>query len=217
MFQEIISKLKLKKQLLQEKDISDKEIEVKEEEVVFEITLSQEKNFYKMEISNYISMGNYCERMKEIDNLGVKSLMCNAVLWNDRLQKVNVGPYYAVVVEDRIYNFLVADDCLIVDERIQADDVIEEKILSLNLDKNDYSYAFHKHMIGNTFYTRFFNVTGLKFGKLDLTVEEFKDDVTSLINNLENIDNIEDVIDINFLSEFIFNNLEKKYNSKKSK
>lgn len=208
MFQELINKLKLKKQILEDIEVTD---DKEEEKPVFEIVLSQEKNFYKMEISDYISMGDYCERMKEIDNLGVKNLMCNAVLWNGRLQKVDVGPYYAVVVENQVYNFLVTDKRIIIDERIKVDDITEEKYLSIYVDRNDYSYAFHKHdSIGNTFYTRFFTVTGPKFGKLDLSVEEFKEDIISLINNLESIMNIENVIDINFLKEYVFDKLERR-------
>lgn len=198
MFQEIRNKLKAKKRHLQDSVSFSSDLE--EKGIPFEIQLSKEKNLFKMEISDDISIADYVERMRLIDNFGLESLICNAVLWNSSKQKVNKGLYYVIPIGNRLYNIFKGDNYIKIDERIKESDITEEKIISLEVESNDYSYTFHKHdSTGNTFYTRFFNKRGFCFGKLELSEEEFTESVVLLIHNLESIDDMRNIIDIELL------------------
>lgn len=208
MIQEVINKLKFKKRKLEKvaTDLTETTIP----NVSFKIVLSNEADFFKMKISDYISIADYVERMQEIDNLGIEALVCTAVLWNSSKQKVNRGIYYILPVENRLYNILIRDDYCIIDERIKINDITEEKILSFNSENTDYGYTFHKHdQTGDTFYTRYYNKRGYSFGKLDLSTEEFLESINLLVSNLENIREIESIINLELLRKTIINNPEK--------
>lgn len=208
MIQDVINKLKLKKRKLEK--AATKLTETTIPNVSFKIVLSNEADFFKMEISDYISIVDYAERMQEIDSFGIAALVCNAVLWNSSKQKVNRGVYYILPVENRLYNILIRADYLIIDERVKNNDITEEKILSINTEDFDFGYTFHKHdQTGDTFYTRYYNKRGYSFGKLDLSTEEFLESLNLLISNLEGINNIEKIINLELLKNTILNNQEK--------
>lgn len=208
MIREIINKLKLKKRKLEK--TANKFTETTIPNAPFEITLSKNANFFKMVINDYISIINYVDRMQEIDNLGIESLICNAVLWNSGKQKVNRGVYYIFEIENRLYNILISDNKFIIDERIKINDLTEEKILSFNSEITDYSYTFHKHdQTGDTFYTRYYNKRGYSFGKLDLSTEEFLESINLLMFNLEQINAIENIVNIELLRKNILSSPER--------
>lgn len=213
MLKKIINELRGKKNQLEHSTIASP-IEVKNQE--FEIMLSQEQKFLKMEINDYISIVDYEERMQEIDQFGIKTLVGSAVLWNSSKQKVNKGKFYIVVMEHRLYNILVDGNQIKVDERIKNNNIIEERILLFNVEAHDYDYTVHNHdQIGNTFYTRYYNKTGISFGKLNLSTEEFVDGVSSLIKNLENIEGMKNVLDIELFKVCILENLKREIPQKK--
>ena len=215
MIQELISKLKSKKQELIKVENTAAEV-IEEEKEQSQILITKENNYYKMEISDYIeSVTKYSDRMNEIDEFGIEKLICNAVLWNSRKQKVNKGIYYVIVLDNSIYNIHFNDNNIKIDERIKKDDITEEKIIRIDTRNSDYGYTFHKHdSTGDTFHTRFFNKNGFSFGKSDLSKEEFLEDINSLISNLQTIEEINNIFDINILRELIVNDLIKESNNK---
>ncbi len=215
MFRELINKLLAKKNKLKEissqvEQIEEDENEKEEEEEVFDISLAQEGNFLKMEISDYVSVTSYIKRMQVIDYLGVERIIGSAVLWNVKKQKVSKGTYYAVIIGNRLYNFFMDGSIIKVDERIRRDDeVVEERIVNLDIEDDDYSFVLHHHeSTGNTFFTRFFNKKGPDFGKLDLSDEEFLKEIKQVIANLESIEGIDKVFDVNLLKKYILGDFE---------
>lgn len=189
---------------------------IKEGKTNFEIILSQENNFFKMEISDYISITDYVERMKEIDYFRINNLVSNAVLWNSREQKVNKGIFYVIVMGNRIYNILLDGNIIKIDERTKNDDITEERIVSLDTDNNDYSYILYNHdNTGDTFYTRVFSKKGFNFGKLDLSEDEFLEDFSLVITNLESVEGINSILDIILLKKYILDDLGKNPDHKK--
>lgn len=212
MFRELINKLLAKKNKLEEISSQTEEIEEEpeKEEEFFDITLAQEGNFLKMEISDYVSVTSYIKRMQVIDYLGLERLIGSAVLWNVKKQKVSKGTYYAVIIGNRLYNFFMDGNIIKVDERIRRDDeVIEERIINLDTVDNDYSFVlYHHESTGNTFFTRFFNKKGPDFGKLDLSDEEFLKEIKRVITNLESIEGIDSVFDVNLLKKYILGDFE---------
>ncbi len=194
MFERLINKFKTKKYKLQKPTLNQDSPE--EQKPSFNILLSQKDKFFKMEISEYISLVDFVEKMKEIDNLGIESMISNSVIWNSSMQRINKGTYYIIVVDNRLYNILISDGCLIIDERTKINEITEERVI--RLENNDYWCTFFKHdATGSTFYTRYYNTHGFSLGALDLTREEAIETFRPVIENLRNIDGIDDVIDLN--------------------
>lgn len=194
MFEKIINKLKNKKNELQS-STSHTPLEHTEP---FEILLSKDNNFYKMEINDYISIIDYTERMRIIDNYGIDDLISSSVSWNNSKQKINKGTYFIIPIDNRLYNILINENFLIIDERTRKNDITEERII--RLENNDYwCTIFHHDITGSTFYVRYYNTCGFSVGKLDLTKEEVIEEFSSVIENLKNIIGIEQIIDLNTL------------------
>lgn len=153
--------------------------------------------------------------MQEIDRFGMTNLIGNAVLWNDREQKINKGTFYVTNSENRLYNILLDENIVKVDERTKKDDITEERIIRLDLDNNDYIFTLHNHEGTATVYTRFFSKKEANFGKLELSKEEFFEEIGFVIDNLENIEGLNDVFDIKLLKEYILDDLDINPNYKK--
>ena len=149
-------------------------------------------------------------------------MLCNCVLWNSDKQKVNKGTYYVIIIDNRIYNILFTDDKVKIDERTnkeideqtKKENIIQERVITYNINENKYHYYSAKHESdGNTYYTKYFNKNRIySLGKLDLTEQEAYEEIKSVIYNLENIKGIETILNIELLKERVLNNLKTKNN-----
>lgn len=179
------------------------------EEPEFEISLSSlENNIFKMEISDYVSMTNFFERMELIDYLGINPLVSNSVLWNSGKQKVNKGIYYIIERGNYLYNISINENVLRIDERIKFDDITEERVIWYDTDSDDYGFTMFKHdKTGSTFYIMYYNKTGPSFENLTFTKEQAFQEIISLISNLENVEGAESLIDLNLFKKQILDSL----------
>lgn len=221
MFRELIDKLKAKKKKLQDYATNSDTIENNpiEKQNNFEITISSENNISKIFISDYISIGDYVKKMESSVEFHILDLLCNCVLWNSRKQKVNKGTYYVISNGNRLYNILFTDEKLIIDERTkiefdeqaQKENIIEERVITFDINTNEYHYFGAKHdKAGDTFYTRYYNKNRLfSIGTLDLSAKDTYDEISSVIYNLEGINRIETIIDIEFLKKQVLEDLAK--------
>lgn len=204
MFDSIINKLKKKKQKLQTLSTINSEATP-----TFSITISKENSVYKMEISDYISIIDYVDNVKLIDKYKMIDKISNGVLWNNRKQKVNKGLYYVLTEENKLYNILVNDDTVAIDERIKIDDITEERIINFNTRSGDYHYFSAKHdKTGDTFYTRYYSKQGLDLGKLNFSKEEAYEELNNVISNLSSIEEITKIIDTDLLKTNILNDVD---------
>lgn len=229
MFRELIDKLKVKKKQLQNQRTDNIVIETEsiEEENNFKITVSSENNVYKIEIDDYISIGDYIKKMKSSDEYRILDLLCNCVLWNGNKQKVNKGTYYVITIDNYIYNILFTDEIIKIDERTkikldeqtQKENIIQERVITININKNEYHYYSAKHeQNGNTYYTKYYNKNRLySLGTLNLTEEETYNEINSVIYNLEGIDEIETILDIELLKKQVLADFDKKLPQRKKK
>lgn len=219
MLRELIDKLKLKKQQLQKYKTNNDVVETIEQEKEIDIKVSKKDNIFKIEISDYISIINFSDKRNSSDDYNILDMLCNCVLWNSDKQKVNKGTYYVIIIDNRIYNILFTDDKVKIDERIkkeideptQKKNIIQERVITYNINKNEYHYYSAKHESnGNTYYIKYYTKNrAYNLGKLDLTEEETYDEIKSVIYNLENIKGIETILDIEVLKENVLNNLKK--------
>lgn len=206
MLKELIYRLKLKKKQL-EKSVND----IQREKINADIFVSKDNNVIKMEISDYISISDYVEKVKLY---GILEKISNSVLWNSSKQLVNKGTYYIFTHNSRLYNILINGEELRIDERTKVNDVIEEKIIFYNNNTNDYRYTSFKHeQDGNTFFTKYYFKNGTPL--LELSKDEAYNDIYSIICNLETIKDIGNIISVDLLRRHILDDFDKENIQKK--
>lgn len=217
MLKEMIDKLRIKKKKLQAHQNNNYNEQPKEEKPV-DIILEKQDSFYKIEIKDYISIGDYVNKTKSSEEYNILDMICLAVLWNSDKQKVNKGIYYVITIDNRIYNILFTEDTIEVDERTkieieeqtQKENITQERVITFYTNTNEYSYYSAKHEEnGNTYYTKYYNKNrNFSFGMLDLSDEEACEEINSVISNLEVINNITSILNIELLKEYILKDLD---------
>jgi len=202
-FEKFLNKIKNKK---------NKQTVVETKKDHFNINIDKIDDVLKMEISDYITITDYFEKMKEIDKYNLLDLVCNSVLWNSRKQLVNKGTYYILSYNGRLYNIILNEEGLKLDERVKIDDITEEKVIRINVN-NDYSFSSLKHdKTGSTFYTKFYDTNPIKMGNLELSESEAYKQIELLIKNLKEDERICSIFNVEQL-ENILKDIEKKNNS----
>lgn len=208
MLKELIDKLKNKKRKLI--DVQTYTEPVKEE-VKIDISISKENNIFKVLVSEYIKISDYQEIMEVIDSYSVNDLISISVLWNSTRQKVNKGTYYIINDNLKLYNILINDELVIIDERIKKEEITDNKIISFNPHNNYYSYFSCKHdKIGSSYNTRYYAKNGTPLEKFELSNDEAFNEILALIRNLENIEDIDKIISIELLKNEILDDIRNK-------
>ncbi len=202
MLRELIEKYLKKKKRVQE--VSTQPVEEKQE---FDINISRCNNIYMVDVSDYITIGDYVERMHEIDKYNLLELLGNAVLWNGRRQKVNKGSYFVIMHDGYLYNILLGDEETIIDERVKVDDHTVEKHITLHND-GDYNYTHFKHdKVGSTYYTMYYSKDGFPIKNFELTKEAAHDGISGLLSRFELIPGSNDILDIDMFRKNVLDDL----------
>lgn len=123
---------------------------------------------------------------------------------------VNKGTYYVLRVDNRLYNIFINGDDFAIDERIEIDDLIEERIVKFNIGNSDYHYFSAKHYKNSTFYTKYYDKKSLiSLGKLDLSEEETFKEISSIVCNLDNIVLMKNIFDTDLIKKCVLDDLSK--------
>lgn len=217
MLKEIYDKLMIKKQKLQSLNNISNENKIPEKENAIDINVSNNGNLFKIEISDFVSITDYVEKKNSSNKYSILSKISNSVLWNGSKQKVNKGIYYVITCDNRLYNILINNDKIVIDERTKKEkdeqtgnnNITEERVITIKINNNEYHYFSAKHEEnGNTYYTKYYNKNrNYSLGALDLSKEETYQEVSSIIYNIENIKELENIINIQLLKESILHDL----------
>ena len=202
MLRVLIEKYLKKKKRVQK--VSTQPVEEKQE---FDINISRCNNIYMVDVSDYITIGDYVERMHEMDKYNLLELLGNAVLWNGRRQKVNKGSYFVIMHDGYLYNILLGDEETIIDERVKVDDHTVEKHITLHND-GDYNYTHFKHdKVGSTYYTMYYSKDGFPIKNFELTKEAAHDGISGLLSRFELIPGSNDILDIDMFRKNVLDDL----------
>ncbi len=231
MLKELLERLRNKKQNETPKKI---EHEVKDEPKENHIFISKQNDIYKVEITDYISISEFCSESNSNKENSVLDSIHAAVFWNNDRQMVNKGTYFIINNNNHLYNILFTDRTIIINERTIKDLDEEEKenilkslrttsdrlgdfytidkSITFKPDKNDYNYYSAKHTFtGDTYYNKYYNkLEKFSFGNLDLSDEEAYEEISSLLTNLEEIDNINTILDVDSLRKNILEDIKEK-------
>ena len=201
MFKELIDKYLRRKKVVEEK------IQPVEEKQVFDISISRCNNVFIVDVSDYVTIGDYVERMHEIDNCNLLDLIGNAVLWNSKRQRVNKGTYYVIMHDGYLYNILLGKEETIIDERIKVDDHTVEKHIDLH--KNgDYNFTHFKHdKVGSTYYTMYYSKKGFPIKNFELSKEDAYKLISDLLSRFELVPSSDNILDVNMFRENVLDDL----------
>lgn len=207
MLKELIDKLKKKKEKLETFSNVHSEKTHEIEKPNFEINILNQNNIYKLEISDYISLQDYRDRMDLIDKDNVADLIFMSVLYNSEKSSVNSGTYFVFQKENKLYNIMINERQINIAERALLGEEKEEKILQFLVDGSDYNYFRCKHdKMGSSYATKYYAKKGTSMPKLELTKEEFVDDINTIIGALNDIDYIKEIYDVNTINDVISDN-----------
>ena len=217
MFKDLYDELMKKKQQLQSLNNESNENKIPEKENSIDINVSNNGNLFKIEISDFVSINDYIKKKNSSDKYSILSKISNSVLWNGSKQKVNKGIYYVIISDNRLYNILINDYKIVIDERTKKEideqtgnkNITEERVITIKINNNEYHYFSAKHEEnGNTYYTKYYNKNiNYSLGALDLSKEETYQEISSIIFNIENIEGVENIINIKLLKESILDDL----------
>ena len=201
MLKELIDKYLRRKKVVEEK------IQPVEEKQVFDISISRCNNVFIVDVSDYVTIGDYVERMHEIDNYNLLDLIGNAVLWNSKRQRVNKGTYYVIMHDGYLYNILLGEEETIIDERIKVDDHTVEKHIDLH--KNgDYNFTHFKHdKVGSTYYTMYYSKKGFPIKNFELSKEDAYELISDLLNRFELVPSSDNILDVNMFRDNVLDDL----------
>jgi hypothetical protein len=173
----------------------------------FDITITRNGNVIKIDVSDYISIIDYVDRMKELDQFNLLDLLGNAVLWNSKIQGVNKGTYFVITHGDYLYNVLIGGEETIIDERIKVDDHTVEKHVNLHIN-GEYNYTHFKHdKVGSTYYTMYYSKKGFPIKSFELSKEDAYEGISELLSRFELIPGVSDILDINVFRSSILDDL----------
>ena len=227
MFKEFIDKLKLRKLWLE--NYKHNKIVIQSDEINenknIVINVTNENDFYKIEIPYYISLEDYVNKMESGDEYNILDSLCNCVIYNSEKKKVNKGIYYVITNGNSLYNILLNDEKIIISERIKLaideetrkENITQERVITIYINNNEYNYFSAKHDSSrDTYYTKYYNKNrGYSLGELDLNVKDTLEEISSVIYNMENINEVEKILDIDYLKIYILDDLKNECIQKK--
>ena len=227
MFKELIDKLKLRKLWLENYKHNKTVIQSDEinENKNIVINVTNENDFYKIEIPYYISLEDYVNKMESSDEYNILDSLCNCVIYNSEKKKVNKGIYYVITNGNSLYNILLNDEKIIISERIKLaideetrkENITQERVITFYINNNEYNYFSAKHDSSrDTYYIKYYNKNrGYSLGELDLNVKDTLEEISSVIYNMENINEVEKILDIDYLKIYILDDLKNECIQKK--
>ena len=166
------------------------------EEKNIDIKITQEENYFKINVADNYKIQEYYSKIQEIDNLGIDKLLNNSVVWNSRKQSVNNGDYFIFHHNGNLYNILINDENIKIDERIPIGEETLNKVFTFYTKDSRYKYFRCMHdKNGSSYNVNYY--TSSKIPMLEISKEEFLSDFNKTIQNLETFKNIEKIINLN--------------------
>ena len=230
MFKDLLTKLRSKKNKLEEYQVPIKDEVIQEEKTKKEILITEENGFYKVVIDEYLSLREYKEIEDNSDKKYILDLIGPSIVFNRNFTATNKGTIYVKEIDNKIYNILFTNNEITIREHSKdnmdddeksiilhnipsrtentiGDYVTRDRTITLNINRNTYNYSHVRHLYdGDTYYVKVYDknynaeVCGLF---LDDTI--VYEEIETILNNLDDIEEINTILDINLFRENILN------------
>lgn len=197
MLKKLLIKLKLRKEKIEGPIIINPEYEFPN----VDITTKEIGPYTQIHISDYITGKAYSKKTKDMPIRKKLDLISFNIMWNNGSQKINKGNYYTTYLGDRLYNILVNEEVIKIDERTPFGEPtsysknVHERIIKYYPGNNDFYYSSIKHdEIGSSYHIKYYSKKESVFSDLALTHQEAKEEIPSLFERLELLENIDSII-----------------------
>lgn len=188
----------------------DTSTNTKNEEIIenkkCEITIEKQNGYYKVTVTDYIPIKDFTENE-------IFDLISNNISWDNKHQKHKFGNYFIIINNNEIYNILINEKEIRIDERIKYDTHTHEKIITYNIEKKQIDYFQCKHNLqGSSYETLYYNTedNGFFIKELELSKELTIEEINKIYNNLLKYTFINEIINIEELFKSINEIINKK-------
>ena len=142
--------------------------------------------------------------MQQNDEKGVDKLLNNSIAWNGKKQKINKGTYYIFYHNEKLYNILINDEVIDIDERTFVNGETLNKVLTIYSDDRIFSYFRCIHdKTGSTYNTRYYNPKDASF--MPLSKEDFLIDFNDICCSLSSFEYLKEIVDLNLIEQKVKN------------
>lgn len=174
------------------------------------ITISSEDGYHKVILSDYVSIS-------EFTGSELLDLISMNISWDCKRQKFYNGSYYIITDNGIIYNILINDKMIKIDERIQFENYSHEKVITFDLEENKIDFFRCKHTLGGSSYDTMYYHEGLNFNlrELELDKDETFSEIITIFNNLDKYSFIQSILDFDMVNNMITDNFGNNLNRKK--
>ena len=157
------------------------------------IQIFQEETFTKIIVEDYYTIQEYVSKMQEIDDIEIDKLLNNSVVWNSDKQKVNKGTYFVFKHNNNLYNILIQDNTIKLDERIPVGEETSNKVYTFNEEDYRFFRCIHDKN-GSTYSCGYYNPKGSQI--LGILRDDFLRDFECTIQTLSSFGGIDNIINL---------------------
>ena len=192
----------------------DKKIEPKETSALayrqygkdIDISISRQEYYDKVIVADYYTINEYIETMREIDDYGIDKSLNTSVVWNGKRQTVNKGTYYVFGINGNLYNILINDEVVKIDERHIVDKHTFNSVVTFYNNSQMFEYFTCMHdENGSTYDTRYYSSKeDVAIKAFEMTRGEVVDDWIFITRSLKTFKAIDEIVDMSKLDEYIF-------------
>ncbi len=170
------------------------------------ISISRQEDYDKVTVADYYTINQYIEKMKEVDDCDIEKSLNTSVVWNSGKQRVNKGTYFVFTHKGSLYNILINDDIIKIDERHILDKNTFNSVITFYNNSPLYEYFTCMHdEHGSTYDTRYYSSKGFTPIKaFEMTRSEVVDDWIFITRSLKTFKAIDEIVDMAKLDKYVF-------------
>ena len=175
------------------------------------IHFEKDGSILKMTILEPMDIMEYYQITMAEDTLGVADQVTNNVLWDNAMQMVKKGKYYAFLIGEMKYNIRKDEDNVTIDVQKPKGDRTQEKRIEYQEGNVNYTYFSCEHdQEGSTFVTKYYDYPVQEERDWYFTTEEAQKEMYSFLEDLEISEEVSQLIDYPNLKENVLGSFEEK-------
>lgn len=171
-----------------------------------DISISIQEDYDKVIVADYYTINEYIEKMKKIHGLDIDKSLNTSVVWNSKRQKVNKGTYFVFGINGHLYNILINDEIIKIDERHIVNKQTMNSVVTFYNNSPSWEYFTCMHdENGSTYDTKYCNSKGFATVKaFEMSRHEAVCNWVFITRELKNFKAIDEIVDMGKLDEHIF-------------
>ena len=207
LFTEIINKLRKERKKLVELS----EVKEPKEEKQYNVNLSKIGNFYKLDLGEDLSLGEYCEIIEKIDVYNFDPLLNILSMYDGINNLVRKGTYYAFEHNGKTFNIVLLDSKIVVFRKEQLEEYSETIDIINNIESDTLILSILRHdKNGSTYYYKYYCTRDISSYPENwiISYEEAKNAINMVLDDLGNTENINQIFDVESFRKIVLGMME---------